>query len=390
MSELNDDLMGIGEVARLVGLDADTLRFYERRGILPSPGRDVGGRRQYAPAQVEAIQRLVALKSTGMSLADITQFAAVADDGMDAAQLAALQRHEAELRDQRRRIDASLQFLEHKLDAAGTAASGRVRYLTRPDAEIAWSMTGSGPLLFLVGAPAGRAGFSALAAVLSDRFTVVTHDPRGIGDSTAPTATAPIPQVLAEDLIALVTHVAQGPVAMFGTSGGGVTVMELLAQAPHLVARAIVHEPPLARLLDDPDLERDAAMIFERAGLDPQTAFEQWLDLTGAGQSTGPGETPVASGALPPLPEAELDKNRYFLGRMAGPTVFYEPDMDALTDHAPTIYAGRQSHGQLARRTSEALATRLGATVRDMPGNHLAASTHPDHVAEELAQALLP
>lgn len=197
--------------------------------------------------------------------------------------------------------------------------------------------------------------------------------------------------MLAEDLIALITHVVQGPVSLFGTSGGAVTVMEVLARAPHLVAQAVVHEPPLLRLLvDAPGLERAAAEVFEVAGRDPQTALERWLDLTGAGQSTGPGETPVAPGGLPPLPEEELDKSRYFLGRMAGPTVFYEPDMDALNEHPPVVYAGSQSRGQLARRASEALAARLGATLREMPGNHLAASTHSALVAGEVASALLP
>lgn len=179
MSDVNDARWGIGDVARLVGVDADTLRFYERRGILPSPARDAGGRRRYSRSQVDGIKRLVALKSTGMSLAAIAQFTAIGEGGIGAAQLEALQRHEAELRDQRRRIDARLEFLAHKPDAVGAAANGRFRHLARPDAEIAWSMTGSGPLLFLVGAPAGRAGFRALAAALADRFTVVTHDPPG-------------------------------------------------------------------------------------------------------------------------------------------------------------------------------------------------------------------
>ncbi|MFB7501570.1 tetratricopeptide repeat protein [Streptomyces sp. NPDC056161] len=63
------------------------------------------------------------------------------------------------------------------LAAVGTAGSPSC--LDRPDCTIAFSVQGEGPLLFLVGAPAGRAGFAALAHELAGRFRVVTHDPRG-------------------------------------------------------------------------------------------------------------------------------------------------------------------------------------------------------------------
>ena len=35
-----EDLAGIGEVAARVGLDPDTIRYYERLGVLPPPARD--------------------------------------------------------------------------------------------------------------------------------------------------------------------------------------------------------------------------------------------------------------------------------------------------------------------------------------------------------------
>lgn len=38
--------LGIGDVATRLGLDADTLRWFERRGVVPHPERDAGGRRR--------------------------------------------------------------------------------------------------------------------------------------------------------------------------------------------------------------------------------------------------------------------------------------------------------------------------------------------------------
>lgn len=64
----------IGAVATRVGLDVDTLRYYERRGVLPQPDRDTGGRRRYDDAGVHLIEVLLHLRGTGMPLAQIAEF----------------------------------------------------------------------------------------------------------------------------------------------------------------------------------------------------------------------------------------------------------------------------------------------------------------------------
>jgi pimeloyl-ACP methyl ester carboxylesterase len=43
---------------------------------------------------------------------------------------------------------------------------------------------GAGPVLIVAGAPTGAAPFSRFADALTDRFTLVTHDPRGVSGST--------------------------------------------------------------------------------------------------------------------------------------------------------------------------------------------------------------
>ncbi|GAB2485179.1 hypothetical protein GCM10027030_19090 [Luteococcus sediminum] len=46
----------IAEVAAHLGLEADTLRYYERHGVVPSPSRDTAGRRCYAPSDVHLLE----------------------------------------------------------------------------------------------------------------------------------------------------------------------------------------------------------------------------------------------------------------------------------------------------------------------------------------------
>ncbi|MFE5212163.1 MerR family transcriptional regulator [Streptomyces sp. NPDC056600] len=388
MSEA-DELPGIAEVSARIGLVPDTLRYFERQGIVPSPRRDSAGRRRYTPADVELIRMLVHLRETGMPLAGIALFTGADDKVTDPAtlRLELLTAHRRRVQARREELDRALEVISRKIADYSGRLTGSPELLVRPDCEIACGVQGEGPLLFPVGAPVGRAGFAAPARELAGRFSVVTHDPRGIGASQArPGAAEPTPEVLAEDLAALVDRFTGGPAPFVGTRGGAVTLLELAGRHPHMVGRAVLHEPPLVSLLDDPDLAGRAAAAFAVAEADPQRAVQEFFDLSGAAHHTGPDETPPAHMALPELPAEELDKNRYFLGRMAGPTVFHVPDIEATRQAPVALCAGSLSHHQMARRATRALAGLLGVPLHDMPGNHRGASAEP----AEFARALLP
>ncbi|MGW3304100.1 alpha/beta fold hydrolase [Streptomyces rubiginosohelvolus] len=392
MSEA-DELFGIAEVSAAIGLEPDTLRYFERQGVVPSPRRDGAGRRQYTTADVELIRMLVHLRETGMPLADIAQFTGADGKAADPAglRLELLTAHRRRIHGRREELDRALDVITRKIADFSDRITSPVNLLERPDCTIAFGVQGDGPLLFLVGAPVGRAGFAALAHELAGRFTVVTHDPRGIGDSRAvPGMTAPTPEVLAEDLAALVDRFTGGPALFAGTSGGAVTLLELGRRHPDMVGRAVLHEPPLVSLLDDADLAARAAAAFGVAEADPQRAVQEFFDLSGAAHRTAPDQTPPAPMPLPALPAEELDKNRYFLGRMAGPTVFYAPDVEAVRRVPVTLCAGSLSHHQLARRATQALAGLLELPLIDMPGNHLGASAEPAEFAQALGLLLEP
>ena len=61
--------IGIGELARRTGLTQQAIRAWEARFGFPAPERTEGGRRQYAVADVDRIQRVMALKDSGVRLA---------------------------------------------------------------------------------------------------------------------------------------------------------------------------------------------------------------------------------------------------------------------------------------------------------------------------------
>lgn len=64
------DSLDIAQVAKLTGLTARALRFYEARGLI-MPLRTSSGRRHFGPAQLERLHQIIAMKRAGLTLAQI-------------------------------------------------------------------------------------------------------------------------------------------------------------------------------------------------------------------------------------------------------------------------------------------------------------------------------
>ncbi|MGO1258024.1 MAG: MerR family transcriptional regulator [Brachybacterium sp.] len=62
----------IGEVSARSGLSHDTLRYYERVGMIPAPERDATGRRRYDAAVLDLLRIVDALRRAGFSLAQVS------------------------------------------------------------------------------------------------------------------------------------------------------------------------------------------------------------------------------------------------------------------------------------------------------------------------------
>lgn len=73
--------MKIGDLSQKTGLSIDTLRFYEKIGLIPAPWRNAGGVRVYDPDSLGWINFLKALKATGMPLADMRNYASLRAQG---------------------------------------------------------------------------------------------------------------------------------------------------------------------------------------------------------------------------------------------------------------------------------------------------------------------
>ena len=65
--------MWIGETAREAGVNAQTLRYYERRGLLPRPNRRGSGYREYSADAVQVVRFIKRAQELGFSLDEIEE-----------------------------------------------------------------------------------------------------------------------------------------------------------------------------------------------------------------------------------------------------------------------------------------------------------------------------
>lgn len=67
--------MLIGELSRQLGVSADTLRFYERSGVLPRPPRGENGYREYGPVELDRVRLLLDLRRLDLPLDEAARLA---------------------------------------------------------------------------------------------------------------------------------------------------------------------------------------------------------------------------------------------------------------------------------------------------------------------------
>lgn len=94
------------QVAERVGVNTETLRYYERRGLLPEPPRTPGGYRDYPASAVRVLRFVKRSQALGFSLTEVEDLLHLADGGPDncegahdlaVAHIAGLDRRIAEL-----------------------------------------------------------------------------------------------------------------------------------------------------------------------------------------------------------------------------------------------------------------------------------------------------
>ena len=262
-----------------------------------------------------------------------------------------------------------------------------------PGARLYYEQRGTGPLLLLIGSPMDSTGFAGLASALAGDYTVVTYDPRGIGNSSRQDLGRDVtPEQQADDVHRLLAALGREPAYVFGSSGGAVVGLALVTAHLGYVRTLVAHEPPVVELLPDSAQVRaqiqDIYDTYRADGADK--AMQKFMAHAGLGAAPGQkAEAPLWE----PSPE-QMARMRatteVFLAHLIRPTTRYRPDIEALRT-APTrivVAVGATSKGQLANRSARALADELGTPAVEFPGDHGGFVALPQQCGRVLDQVL--
>jgi MerR family copper efflux transcriptional regulator len=93
--------MTIGRLAKEAGVNIDTIRYYERNGLIPEPLRRTSGYREYEASDVRRLRFIARAKQLGFTLAEIAELMSLSAD-RDVAGV-------------KRRAEQRLEQVEHKI-----------------------------------------------------------------------------------------------------------------------------------------------------------------------------------------------------------------------------------------------------------------------------------
>lgn len=106
----------VGEMAKLLGVTASTLRYYDKEGLLPFVERSSGGIRMFQESDIEWLQVIGCMKKAGMSIKDIRRYIEMALQGDDtiALRLAMFQRQRQVLQQQLEDLRHTMEMVDYK------------------------------------------------------------------------------------------------------------------------------------------------------------------------------------------------------------------------------------------------------------------------------------
>ena len=106
----------VGEMAKLLGVAASTLRYYDKEGLLPFVERSSGGIRMFQESDVEWLQVIGCMKKAGMSIKDIRQYIQMALQGDDTIdlRLQMFRRQQEVLKEQMEELQHTMEMVDYK------------------------------------------------------------------------------------------------------------------------------------------------------------------------------------------------------------------------------------------------------------------------------------
>ncbi|WZH38228.1 MAG: MerR family transcriptional regulator [Microbacterium enclense] len=103
------------EAAARTHLSLDTLRYYEREGLIGHVARTAGGHRAYTEHDLFWIGLITCLRDAGLGIADLREFTVLLREDDAGDRVAFLTAHREELENRRHKLERAIEVLDEKI-----------------------------------------------------------------------------------------------------------------------------------------------------------------------------------------------------------------------------------------------------------------------------------
>ena len=265
----------------------------------------------------------------------------------------------------------------------------QMSFLEVPGARLYYETHGSGPLMIMVPGANGEANvFKRVTEHLAAFYTVVLYDRRGFSRSKLVGKQDYDHRIEtdADDVRRLIEHLSDQPATIFGSSSGGIIVLEVLTHHPSVVRTLVPFEPAAVKQLPDAQKWLDFFLsiydLYRHSGVEP--ALKKFRD-----QAFAESDRQLMANA--PKNEYTLANATYWFEHELRQYPAVDLDLNALKANADRIVlmTGRDSRGYPCYDVNVELGKKLGRNLIELPGGHGGFASQPADFAREFVQALV-
>jgi len=132
------EIMKIAEVSERYGISLDTLRYYERIGLIPPVHRNEGGIRDYNDLDLRRVEFIKCMRSAGLSIEVLIEYVNLVQQGDDT-----IETRKGILKEQRelllarmKELQKTLDVLDHKIDVYENAVLKKEKGIVQIEEQV--------------------------------------------------------------------------------------------------------------------------------------------------------------------------------------------------------------------------------------------------------------
>jgi MerR family transcriptional regulator, aldehyde-responsive regulator len=128
-------MMKIAEVSEQYGLSVDTLRYYERVGLIPPVQRNTGGIRDYSELDLRRVDFIKCMRSAGLPIEVLIDYVALVQQGDETidARKDILKEQRELLLERMQEMQKTLDILDHKIEVYENAVLKKEKRIVQPE-----------------------------------------------------------------------------------------------------------------------------------------------------------------------------------------------------------------------------------------------------------------